>query len=598
MKRKLALAILCFSLIGCATTQSGPHEQPAPVTSVESRKLADIFEKYFEAYLELFPLFATQIGDHRYDDRLAVNISAEHRARQRKLYRETLDQLSTIEIGDLTVNERLYHETLVRALRRREEAAKFPGYLLPVRQLGSLPIEFPLLGSGSGSHPFKTVRDYDNFLKRIDGFETWVETAIANMREGIKRGIVQPRVVVERTLPQLEAMVVKDVKDSLFYQPIKRLPAQFSDAEHDRLAAAYTDAIERKIIPAYRRLITFLREEYLSQSRDTIAWSDLPGGHDWYDYLVRNQTTTELAPDEIFQLGMDEIARIKIEMERLRDKSGLHGTLEEFSRHLSKTASRPFASRDSLIKGYQAIRQTVTPHLAQLFGRLPTAPFEVRTIEEFRERSAPSQYWSASPDGSRPGIFYVNASGIEKTPRRASESLFLHEAVPGHHFQISLQQEQKDLPRFQRFGGYTAFVEGWALYAESLGGELGLYKELDQNFSRLSSELFRAVRLVVDVGLHRKGWSREQAMKFMMDTTMTGEGGAALEIDRYIANPAQALAYKIGQLKISRIRAKAEKAFGSRFDIRAFHDELLKDGSLPLSLLEVKMDRWIGAQLR
>ena len=589
MRRYSALAISCLFLIGCATLGTGT----SPVVSAESRKLGEIFEQYFEAYVELFPLFATRIGDHRYDDRLTVNISAEHRARQRKLWRETLDQLAAIKLDDLTVKEGLYHETLVRALRRREEAANFPGYLLPVNQLGSLPIDFPLLGSGSGSHPFKTVVDYENFLKRIDGFELWAETAIANMREGIKRGIVQPRVVMERTLPQLEAMVVKDPRNSLFYQPIKRLPGQFTDAERDRLAAVYTDAIERKILPTYRKLVTFIRDEYLSQSRDTTAWSELPGGHAWYDYLVRNQTTTELTPDEIFQLGTDEIARIKQEMERLRDKSGFRGTLEEFSRHLSKTAPRPFASRETLIKGYDGIRQTVTPHLSRLFGYVPRAPFEVRTIEEFRERSAPSQYWSASPDGSRPGIFYVNASGIEKNPRRASESLFLHEAVPGHHFQISLQQEQKELPRFQRFGGYTAFIEGWALYAESLGEELGLYKEPDQYFSRLNSELFRAVRLVVDVGLHRKGWSREQAMRFMMDTTMTGESGAGLEIDRYIANPAQALAYKIGQLKISAIRAKAENALGLKFDIRAFHDELLKDGALPLNILETKMDRWI-----
>ncbi|HEX2929071.1 MAG TPA: DUF885 domain-containing protein [Candidatus Binatia bacterium] len=589
MKRHAALSVLCFLLLGCAAIET--RTPPAP--SAEARKLADIFERYFEEYLELFPLFATQIGDHRYDDQLRINIGAEHRARQQKLYRETLEQLSAVNIKELTAKERLYHETLMRALRRREEATKFPGYLLPVRQLGSLPIEFPLLGSGSGSHPFRTVEDYDNFLKRIDGFELWVETAIANMREGIQRGIVQPKVVVERTLPQLEAMVVKDVKDSLFYQPIKRLPAQFSSTERDRLTAVYAEAIETKIIPTYRRLATFMREEYLSQSRDTIAWSDLPGGHDWYDYLVRSQTTTELTPDEIFQLGMDEVGRIKQEMERLRERSGFSGTLEEFSRQLSKTAPRPFSSRDSLIKGYVAIWQTVDPHLAQLFGRVPTAPFEVRTIEEFRERSAPSQYWSASPDGSRPGIFYVNASGIEGNPRRASESLFLHEAIPGHHFQISLQQEQKDLPRFQRFGGYTAFIEGWALYAESLGQQLDLYKEPDQYFSRLNSELFRAVRLVVDVGLHRKGWSREQAMKFMMDTTMSGESGVALEIDRYIANPAQALAYKIGQLKISSIRAKAEKTLGAKFDIRTFHDELLKDGALPLSILEDKMDQWI-----
>jgi uncharacterized protein (DUF885 family) len=284
-------------------------------------------------------------------------------------------------------------------------------------------------------------------------------------------------------------------------------------------------------------------------------------------------------------------------MEQMRQERKFQGTLEEFSRSLAMNAAPGYTTRDDLIKGYDAIREKVVSRLPKLFGRLPKSSFQIRTIEEFRERSAPSQYWSASPDGSRPGIFYVNASGLQdENPRRVSESLFLHEAVPGHHFQISLQREQESLPRFRRLGGYTAFAEGWALYAESLGSELGLYSDPYQYFTRLNSELFRAVRLVVDTGLHRKGWTREQALKFLMETTMTGESGAALEIDRYIAMPAQALAYKIGQLKISAIRSKAEKALGSKFDLRAFHDELLKDGALPLDLLETKMDAWIQSQ--
>jgi uncharacterized protein (DUF885 family) len=598
MIRYSRLVLFCLLVAGCATGDWQSREQEPSSASPESRRLAEIFENYFEAYLELFPLFATRIGDHRYDDRLDISIGAEHRGRQQTLYQETLNQLSIIDIPQLSVRERLYHDILMRALRQRLEAAKFRGYLLPVRQLASLPIEFPLLGSGSGSHPFKTVRDYENFLKRIGDFEAWVETAIANMREGIREGVVQPAVVVERTLPQLEAMLVNNPTESLFYQPIKRLPVHFNVAERDRLARAYKDAIEKKILPTYGKLVAFMRDEYSDRSRATIAWSDLPDGRAWYDFQVRSQTTTNLTPEEIFQIGLDEIARIQKEMEQVKDRSGFHGTAEEFSRYLSKSAPRPFKSRDGLVKGYQAISKTVAPHVSKLFGRIPNAPFEIRTIEEFRERSAPSQYWSASPDGSRPGIFYVNASGIEKASRRASEALFLHEAIPGHHFQISLQQERKALPRFQRFGGYTAFIEGWALYAESLGAVLGLYLEPDQEFSRLNSELFRAVRLVVDVGLHRKGWSREQAMKFMMETTSVGESGAALEIDRYIANPAQALAYKIGQLKISAIRAKAEKVLGSRFDLRAFHDELLQDGSLPFDILEAKMDRWIEQSRR
>ena len=293
-------------------------------------------------------------------------------------------------------------------------------------------------------------------------------------------------------------------------------------------------------------------------------------------------------------MGIDEVQRIKSEMERMRSENGFQGNLQEFSRYLVENAPPGFANRDDLIKGYEAIREKVTLQLPRLFGRLPKAPLEIRTIEEFREQSAPSQYWPATPDGSRPGIFYINASGIDVNPRPASESLFLHEAVPGHHLQLSLQREQTSLPRFRRFDDYTAFVEGWALYAESLGPQLGLYTEPSQYFSRLNSELFRAVRLVVDVGLHRKHWSRDQAMKFMIENTGGSESGASLEIDRYIALPGQALAYKIGQLKIAAIRSKAEKALGSKFDIRAFHDEILKDGAMPLGLLETKMDIWIA----
>jgi len=590
---------LCLSVLvlGCASGAQSRRARDAGEATGESRQLNQVFEDYFEEYLKLFPTFATSIGDHRYDDRLAVPISEEHRAKQRQLYLRSLEQLVQLNREQLEGTDRLNYAVFQRALAQRLDRLNFNQHLLPVRQLDSTPIEFPVLGSGRGAQPFKTVADYDNFLGRIAGFPIWVDTAIANMRAGIERGVVQPRVVMERTLPQLDAMIVVEAKQSLFFQPIVQMPAGFSEADRNRLTLAYTQAVEQQIAPAYRKLRAFIQEEYLPKSRTTFGMSDLPDGNRWYDHLVNSQTTTDLLAEEIFQLGMNEIERIKREMERTRAASGFQGNLAEFSRYLSKNAPRGYDRRDELVKGYQAIRDKVASRLPRLFGRLPKAPFEIRTIEEFRERSAPSQYWSAAPDGSRPGIFYVNTAGIgENAPRRASEALFLHEAVPGHHFQISLQREQENLPRFRRFGGYTAFTEGWALYAESLGGELGLYTEPQQNFSRLNSELFRAVRLVVDVGLHRMGWSRERALKFLMETTMSGESRAALEIDRYIAWPAQALAYKIGQLKISAIRSNAEKALGAKFDIRAFHDELLKDGALPLDLLEAKMNDWAAGQ--
>jgi uncharacterized protein (DUF885 family) len=596
----LQLWFLFFGLmaLGCTADTRLAVWQTSSQVSTESQQLRQMLEDYFEEFLELAPLFATSVGDHRYDDRLGIVISEEQRERRRLLYQRYQGKIAAIPKERLERDDRLILAVFERTLARNLAALRFNQHLQPVRQLNSMPVDFPVIGSGTGLHPFKSVTDYDNFLKRIDRFSVWVDTAIANMRKGVETGIVQPKVVIEKTLPQLDTMIVAEPKQSLFFQPILQLPQHFSESDKARLTVAYSQAIEQRIVPAYRKLRSFVQEEYLPKTRATYGISNLPNGVAWYEHAVRTQTTTTLTPEEIYQLGMEEIHRIKKEMERIRSKSGFGGNLQEFSRYLAKNAPPGFANRDELIKGYEAIREKVMPRLTKLFGRLPKASFEIRTVEEFREKSSPSQYQPATPDGSRPGIFYVNASGIEMNPRRASESLFLHEALPGHHFQISIQREQQRLPRFRRFVNYNAFAEGWALYAESLGPELGLYNEPSQYFGRLNSELFRAARLVVDVGLHRKNWSRNQALKFMRETTGASEAGASLEIDRYIAWPAQALSYKIGQLKIAAIRAKAEKALGSKFDIRAFHDELLKDGALPLDLLEDKMNGWMASRLQ
>jgi uncharacterized protein (DUF885 family) len=592
------LLFFALMVLGCTADTRLALRQSSSEPSTESQQLREMLEAYFEEFLELAPLFATSIGDHRYDDRLGIVISEQQRERRRALYQRYHDKVAAIQTERLEEDDRLILAVFERTLARNLDALRFNQHLQPVRQLNSMPVDFPVIGSGTGLHPFKTVTDYDNFLKRIDRFSIWVDTAIANMRQGVEAGIVQPKVVIEKTLPQLDAMIVADPKQSLFFQPILQLPQNFSESDKARLTLAYSQAIEQRIVPAYRKLRRFVQEEYLPKTRATYGLSNLPNGVAWYEQAVKTQTTTSLTPEEIYQLGTEEIQRIKKEMERMRSESGFPGSLQEFSRYLAKNAPPGFATRDELIKGYEAIRQKVTPRLTELFGHLPKATFEIRTVEPFREKSSPSQYQPASPDGTRPGIFYVNASGIEMNPRRASESLFLHEALPGHHFQISIQREQERLPRFRRFGNYNAFAEGWALYAESLGSELGLYNEPSQYFGCLNSELFRATRLVVDVGLHRKNWSRDQALRFMREITGASEAGASLEIDRYIAWPAQALSYKIGQLKISAIRSKAEKALGSKFDIRAFHDEILKDGAMQLDLLERKMDVWIESQLR
>lgn len=589
----LGAALLC--LAGCFGSQSArPIDRPE-YRAADSQRLHELLDSYFEEMLRLNPVFATSIGEHRYDDQLGDGLSEEHRERERLLSSRYLEEISRLERERVPATERLSYDLFRRHLALNLEELEFQQHLLPVRQLFSTPIEFPLLGSGTGIHPFRTVRDYDNFLKRMEGFETWVDVAIANMRRGIGAGVVQPKAVMERTLPQLEAMLISDVRQGVFYQPILKIPSGFRETDRARLTTAYAQAIERRILPAYRKLHAFIKEEYLPACRATVALSDLPGGSAWYSYLVKFHTTTDLKPDEIFEIGLKEVERIRGEIEALKEKMGFRGDSAGFARQLSANASG-YSTKEELIKAYEGLRDKVTPQLGRLFGVIPQAPYEIRAIEEFRERSAPSQYWSPAPDGSRPGIFYVNAAGVRERPRRPSEPLFLHEAVPGHHLQISLQRQNPALPRFRRFGRYTAFSEGWALYAEGLGHELGLYTDPRQHLGRLNSELFRAVRLVVDVGLHHKGWTREQALKFMTQNTLASEAGAALEIDRYIALPGQALAYKIGELKISAIRAKAEKAVGGNFDIRAFHDELLKDGAMPLDLLEAKMDRWIEAQ--
>jgi len=594
--KRVFLVFLCFLLLGCASERKLiSRSDKSSQKTASSQRLNQLFHDYFEEILRLYPGYATFIGDHRYDDQFANTISEKHRLRREVLFTQYLGALSNLPKGTLNGQDRLNYDLFKRRLKMALEGMKFSSHLIPVRQIGSTPLRFPLLGSGRGIHPFKTVKDYDNFLSRMKGFQVWVDTAMANMLKGVKLGVVQPRIIMKKTLPQLDAMIVSDVKKSIFYQPIIQMPASFDEIERARLTRDYKQAIEQRIIPTYKKLHAFIKDEYLPKCRSAVGLSAIPGGRKWYAHLVKVHTTTDMSPDEIFQIGVNEVERIKKEMEKLRDKIGFRGSLVEFSKHLAKN-TQSYTTKDNLVKAYKQLRGKIAPELAKLFGRLPKAPYEIRPVEEFRENSASSQYWAATPDGSRPGIFYVNAGGVNKKPAHSLEWLFLHEAMPGHHFQISLQREQSGLPKFRRFGRYTAYSEGWGLYAESLGRKLGFYADSFQYFRRLEAEMWRARRLVVDVGLHYKGWTRDEAIKFMMENPGAGKSGATREVDRYISIPGQALAYKIGQLKISAIRAKAEKTLGSKFDIRTFHDEVLKDGALPLDVLEAKMDTWISSQ--
>ena len=597
LARALGLAFL--TLAGACA--HGPPGAPAPVPAVtDAPALHRLFDDYYEESLALDPVLATTLGDHRYDNHMANDISESYRARVADMCRRFMARLAAFAPAALAADDRLSHELLRRELADRLESLSFPEHLLALTHISGQPVDFPVLGSGGGVHPFGCAADYDRFLERMGDFVAWVDTAIANLRRGIAAGVVHPRVVVEKLLPQLDAQVVDAPDKSIFFEPLLRPPAALSAADHARLEAAYRAAIRDRLVPTYRRLRAFLANDYLPHCRTSVAVESLPNGPAWYAFRVRTSVTTNLGSDEIFKLGESEVARIEQEMRRLRDGAGSKDDLSAFARSLA-SAPGGLTTREAVVAAYESLRARVSGALPGLFGRLPRAPFEIRAIEPFREDSAPSQYQPSSPDGTRPGVFYVNTAEVGRgRPMRVSETLFLHEALPGHHLQIALQYEDTTLPRFRRLLGYTAFVEGWALYAETLGDQIGVYRDPTQALEHLGNEILRAVRLVVDTGLHHRGWTRARAIAYFNAHVVSTSGDVAAdaerEIDRYIAWPGQALAYKVGQLKIAELRARAARALGPRFDLRAFHDEILGNGPLPLDLLEARIDEWIASR--
>ncbi|HET7202078.1 MAG TPA: DUF885 domain-containing protein [Steroidobacteraceae bacterium] len=601
----LVAVLLTLALSACA---AGPAATPAPAptaaaaatpAATESQKLHAIFDEYFEETLKLDPILATSIGDPRYNDRFVVGISPEVIEQERRLERDFLARVRTIDRARLSARDQLSYDIFASARELEIEGFRFPGELIPLNQFYSTPNLFAQLGSGNGMQPFKTVQDYDAFLKRLDGFVQWTDQAIVNMRLGAERGYTLPKVLVERTLPQLQAHVVAKPEDSLYWGPITNLPKEFAPADRERLTAAYRSAIETRVVPAHRKLHDFMRDEYLPRARTTHGMDGLPDGKAWYAYNVRRVTTTNYTPEQIHQIGLDEVRRIHAAMDGVMGQVGFKGSRTEFFRHLNTDPRFFWTTREDLVAGYEKIKHEVNPQLPKLFEIMPKADYEVRAVEPFREKSAAGgSYQAASEDGSRPGIFYANAYDLRARPKWAMEALSLHEGNPGHHFQISIQREQKDLPRFRRFGGYTAYSEGWGLYAESepVGRALGRYTDPYQYFGQLEAELWRAIRLVVDTGLHSKGWTREQVLEYMDANSSAAEARRVSETERYMAIPGQALAYKIGQIKISELRARAERALGPKFDVRKFHTAVLGDGALPLDVLEAKIDRWIESQ--
>ena len=558
--------------------------------------LRNLFEQYHERRLILFPLDATMQGDNRYNDRLAITSSPDHVAECKKFYLDTQRQLLSAPAGKASSDTELAAEILTYELSNQLEGIAFDTQRIPMHQFDGLHLVFAQLGSGSSSQPFKSVKDYENWLSRINDFEVWCNASIDGFRRGMADGYVLPRILAERMVKQLldPTIVTDDPQKCLFYAPITNLPANFSATDKARLTDAYRKAIADQVVPAYRRLGEFLRDEYLPKTRSTSGIGSLASGSEQYAYWVKTWTTTSLTPEAIFSIGEGEVARIRSEMENVQKQLGFQGSLQEFFQNV-RTDPRftPYKNAEEVLQAFRDIQAKIEPKLDGLFLMRPKTPFEIRRTESFREATASAEYMPGSADGSRPGIFYLPLpEPAQFNVTSGMDSLFAHEAIPGHHFQISLQQENQRLPKFIRFIWYGAYGEGWALYCESIGKELGLYTQPEQYLGALGDEMHRAIRLVVDVGLHQKGWTREQAIDYMMKNEPISEQSAVAEIERYMAMPGQALSYKIGSLQIRKWREQYQMELGDKFQLAAFHDQILRDGGMPLSILQRKLDVW------
>jgi uncharacterized protein (DUF885 family) len=569
------------------------------ITQEDSKTtFADFLENYYQGEIRLFPLYATFDGDKRYNDLLYNDITPEYRAIIKAFYAQFLNRLGKYSKAELTEEERTSYDILKWQCEINLAELKYPEHLMPINQMISKHLTIGRFAGGASAQPFETKKDYDNWLKRVDGFIVWCDTAIANMQKGMEQGVVLPKALTQKLIPQFASWKDGPAENHHFYSPVKKLPGSMSEKEANEIRISYKVMIEGKLIPVINRLYDFIQNEYLPASRDTSGFSALPNGEAWYQHKIRQYTTTNLTADEVFALGKSEVARLKSEMEKVKEKVGFKGDLMAFFDHLrSKPELMPFDDPQQVIDNFNAIHERMKPNLEKLFDMMPKTAFEVRRTEAFREATASPAYFSGSMDGTRPGVFSVPIPDVTSYRVYRDEDLFLHEAIPGHHYQMSLSLENEALPTFRRIPSNPAYVEGWALYCESLGEELGLYTDPYQYFGMLEWDMHRAIRLVLDPGLHAKGWTREEAIQYSLDNEAFSEARIIADIERYMAIPGQALSYKIGQLKIQSLRKGAEEKLGDRFDIREFHNKVLESGCVPLKVLEEKIDRWIAELL-
>lgn len=597
MKNIISKAILGLGLV---VSLASCKKSDSPLTKITPTNLDSIAANYYEQYLKLYPLEATSQGDLRYNDQLPINIDKDFISGEIAFYNSVQKQLENVDYKALSDEDKVVYDVLDFTLKDKTEKYNYHPEYIPFSQFEGLPLNFPLYGSGQGSQPFNTEKDYEDWLKRMEKFPEWMNAATNNFREGMTNKIVLPRKLVIKMIPQMRAeeIVTADFDKNIFSGPVKKFPKDFTSEQKERFTRLYQESVTKNIIPAYTKMGEFLEKEYLPKSRETDGYNSLPKGDEIYKYYAKSWTTTNKTPEEINKIGLQQVAMLRDEMEKVKQQVGFNGTLEEFITSVkTDQKAMPYKTSKEVLDGFNGILAKITPKLKTMFSVTPKTKFEIRQTEKFREASASAEYMQGAPDGKRPGIFYMPLPEPAKfNVTSGMESLFLHEAIPGHHYQVSLQQENTKLPKFMRFGWLGAYGEGWAHYCETLGPEFGLYTDPYQKMGYLSDQMLRAVRLVVDTGIHTGQMTREEAISYFLSNIAYDEAGATAEVERYMAMPGQALGYKIGSLRIRELRDQYQKQLGNKFSLAKFHDEILNQGCLPLDVLNRKMELWAKKQ--
>lgn len=588
--------ILTISIFAVCFTSCKKEKKTATETPNQTIAFNQMLTEYNEGKFELNPINATFAGDNRFNDQFPNTLSNEYSLKVNNFYAKYKEKLTGFKNETLTESEQMSKAVLNWDCEMALSQNSFKNdILMPINQMWTVNLTMGQFASGSSAQPFKTVKDYENWLVRLHKYNIWLESAQERMKQGIKEGYVLPATLIKKIIPQFEELATTPLEKHLFYLPIKNLPTVFSTNEKKELITSYTEMLTEKLIPSFKSMHVFLESDYINAGRKDSGINGIPRGKEYYEHAIKSYTTTSMTANDIHELGLKEVSRILSEMEKVKQEVGFKGSLKEFFNYVRENKElMPYSTPKEIIDNFNAIHEKMKPQLEKLFGNKPKTPFIVKQTEKFREASASAEYNPGSLDGTRPGVFYTPIPDATKYNVFSDEALFLHEAIPGHHYQISLTQENEDLPEFRKTLWYSAYGEGWALYTENLGKELGLYSDPFQYFGMLGMEMHRAIRLVVDTGIHAKGWSREKAIEYSLENEAEPKASIISEIERYMANPGQALSYKIGQLKIRELRDKAKKELGGQFDIREFHNQILETGCIPLELLESKINKWMA----